>query len=535
MKKSPLFFRTGLSLSGILLILSCNTNRQQSGELPLKPNILICIADDASHMSAYGYSWIKTPGFDRVAQEGILFTNAYTPNAKCAPSRSCILTGRNSWQLEEAANHWCYFPEKFKTFFETLKENGYYTGFTGKGWAPGVAGKINGKPRMLTGDAYQEMKINPPAECISNVDYAENFRSFLKNKPEDKPFCFWYGAHEPHRSYEFKAGIRKGRKKLSDIDSVYSFWPDIDSVRTDILDYAFEVEYFDQHLQKILIILEEQNKLDNTLVIATSDHGMPFPRVKGQAYKYSNHVPLSIMWKNRIEASGRVVDDYVSFIDIAPTILELSQINEKQSGMQSIEGKSLTDIFYSDRSGIINTERDHVLIGKERHDIGRPADIGYPIRGIIKDGYLYIHNFKTERWPGGNPETGYLNCDGSPTKTVILEEHRKLKNVHYWKWSFGKRPEEELYNIDNDPDCINNLANRPQYQERKDTLKVQLFNELKEQDDPRMFGKGDIFDGYPYADTKDTAFYERYIRGEKLPAGWVNKSDFEKKPIQSPD
>ena len=119
MKKSPLFFRTGLSLSGILLILSCNTNRQQSGELPLKPNILICIADDASHMSAYGYSWIRTPGFDKVAQEGILFTNAYTPNAKCAPSRSCILTGRNSWQLEEAANHWCYFPEKFKTFFET--------------------------------------------------------------------------------------------------------------------------------------------------------------------------------------------------------------------------------------------------------------------------------------------------------------------------------------------------------------------------------------------------------------------------------
>lgn len=420
MKTSLFFFRTGLLISGLLLILFCNTNRQQVGELPHKPNILICIADDASHMSAYGYSWVKTPGFDRVAQEGILFTNTYTPNAKCAPSRSCILTGRNSWQLEEAANHWCYFPEKFKTFFETLKENGYHTGFTGKGWAPGVAGKTNGKPRRLTGDPYQKMKTTPPAEFISNIDYAENFRSFLQSKPENKPFCFWYGAHEPHRSYEFEAGIRKGGKKLSDIDRVYSFWPDIDSVRTDMLDYAFEIEYFDQHLQKILTILEKQNKLDNTLVIVTSDHGMPFPRVKGQAYEYSNHVPLSVMWKNRIRTTGRVIDDYVSFIDIAPTILELSQINEKQSGMQSIEGKSLTDIFYSDQSGIINTERDHVLIGKERHDIGRPADIGYPIRGIIKNGYLYIHNFKTERWPGGNPETGYLNCVGSPTKTVIL-------------------------------------------------------------------------------------------------------------------
>jgi len=203
--------------------------------------------------------------------------------------------------------------------------------------------------------------------------------------------------------------------------------------------------------------------------------------------------------------------------------------------MQSIEGKSLIDIFYSDRSGIINSERDHVLIGKERYDIGRPSDIGYPIRGIIKDGYLYIHNFKTERWPGGNPETGYLNCDGSPTKTVILEEKRKFQNVHYWRWSFGKRPEEELYNIDKDSDCIINLANKPQYLEHKDILKAQLLRELKEQGDPRMFENGDVFDRYSYADTKNTAFYERYLRGEKLSTGWVNKSDFENKPIQSPD
>ena len=82
-----------------------------------RPNILFCIADDATykHMGAYGCSWVKTPAFDRVANQGLLFANAYIPNAKCAPSRSCIVTGRNSWQLEEAANHWSYFPVKFKT------------------------------------------------------------------------------------------------------------------------------------------------------------------------------------------------------------------------------------------------------------------------------------------------------------------------------------------------------------------------------------------------------------------------------------
>ncbi len=78
------------------------------------PNILICIADDAGHMGKE-FSWINTPAFDRVAKEGIRFSNAYTPNAKCAPSRACLLTGRNSWQLKEAANHFNNFPAEFKT------------------------------------------------------------------------------------------------------------------------------------------------------------------------------------------------------------------------------------------------------------------------------------------------------------------------------------------------------------------------------------------------------------------------------------
>ena len=104
------------------------------------PNILFAIADDwGVHGGAYGTKWVKTPALDRVARQGILFTHAYTPNAKCAPSRACILTGRNSWQLKAAANHICYFPPEFKTFVEALGEQGYAVGMTGKGWAPGVA------------------------------------------------------------------------------------------------------------------------------------------------------------------------------------------------------------------------------------------------------------------------------------------------------------------------------------------------------------------------------------------------------------
>ncbi len=508
------------------MIYGCNSN---NGKAP-RPNILFCIADDASypHMGAYGCSWVKTPGFDRVAKEGILFTSAYTTNAKCAPSRSCILTGRNSWQLEAAANHWCFFPEKFKTYAEALTENGYFVGYTAKGWAPGIPGEINGKERQLTGIPFNKRKTTPPAEYIAKDDYAANFLDFIESKPKDKPFCFWYGGREPHRRYEFEAGIKKGGKKISDIDSVYSFWPENDTVKTDMLDYAYEIDYFDRHLQKMLKALEERGELDNTLVIVTADNGMPFPRIKGQEYEYSNHLPLAIMWKNGIKNPGRVVDDYISFIDFTPTYLELAGINEKESGMQPVEGKSLTDLFYSKKSGKINPQRDHVLIGKERHDIGRPNDVGYPIRGIVKNDYLYIKNFEPLRWPAGNPETGYLNCDGSPTKTQILQIKRNSENQKYWKWSFGKRPEEELYNVKDDPECMNNLAEKTDFKELKTGLKDQLFNELKKQGDPRMFGKGYIFDEYIYADKKSRNFYERYIKEEKIKAGWVNESDFEK-------
>ena len=151
-----------------------------------------------------------------------------------------------------------------------------------------------------------------------------------------------------------------------------------------MLDYAIEVEHYDNHLGQILETLDKVGILENTIVIATSDHGMPFPRCKGQAYDYSNHIPLAIRWPKGIEGNRRVVEDYVSFADLAPTILETAQIPEERSGMQPITGSSLFDIFSSPKSGQINTKRDFVLVGKERHDVGRPNNRGYPIRGIVK-------------------------------------------------------------------------------------------------------------------------------------------------------
>ncbi len=526
-------FMKHVGLGAMLLGMKSTTTEAAYGK-PKQPNILFAIADDASypHMGAYGCTWVKTPGFDRVANEGILFTRAYTPNAKCAPSRACILTGRNTWQLEEACNHAPLFPAKFITYPEALKKHGYFTGKTGKGWAPGLPGVIDGVPRQLPGQPFDSIKTKAPTKAMASTDYAANFNAFLDAKPADEPWCFWYGGHEPHRRYEYGSGVAKGGKKPSDITKVPDFWPDNETIRNDMLDYAFEIEYFDKHLARMLKAIEERGELDNTLVVVTADNGMPFPRIKGQEYELSNHLPLAVMWGNGIKKPGRVVDDYISFIDFAPTYIEITGLDAKAAGMQPTTGRSLTDIFNSRKSGTVNPERSYVIFGKERHDIGRPNDWGYPIRGIVKNDMLYLQNFEPTRWPAGNPETGYLNCDGSPTKTEILNMRRADPSQDkYWKQSFGKRSKEEMFNVKKDPECITNLADNPEYSKTKQEMKEQLFKELKAQGDPRMMGNGKVFDEYTYTNPKVRGFYERYMSGEEMSAGWVNKTDFEKGPL----
>lgn len=498
-----------------------------------RPNVLFAIADDWSfgHASAYGCKWTQTPNFDRIAKSGLLFTRAYTPNAKCAPSRACILTGRNSWQLEEACNHVIDFPVQFKSFPEALGDAGYTVGMTGKGWGPGHARTSDGKPRQIAGQPFSKLKLTPPAKGISNNDYSGNFGEFLKQADKSKPWCFWYGTIEPHRGYEWQVGIKKAGKKLSDIDVVPSFFPDNETIRTDLLDYAYEVEYFDLHLGKILKAIEEAGELENTIVVVTSDHGMPFPRCKGQAYDYSNHIPLAISWPKGIKKPGRTIRDYISFIDLAPTFLQAANISWDESGMKPSPGRSLFDVFESEKSGQVNPKRDHVLIGKERHDVGRPNDAGYPIRGIVKDNRLLIRNYAIDRWPAGDPITGYLNCDGGPTKTELLNRRRNQGSDNYWSMAFGKRKSLEYFDLEQDPDCVMNIGEQPNRQAEIQDLQQQMVQELLSQNDRRMIGQEEFFEKIPYVNRGNADFYNRFMKGEKVKAGWVNPTDFEKEKL----
>ena len=476
---------------GLLFLSNCKTKEKNTSE-KIKPNILFFIADDASMKSfgAYGDTFISTPEIDKLSKEGLVFKNAYNCNPKCAPARASLVTGMYSWQLKDATNHWPNFPAEFKFYPHLLMEKGYDVGFTGKGWGPGnYATEYN-----PAGPEFNKIKMKPPHKGISNIDYASNFEQFLIDKTDktNTPFCFWFGTKEPHRRYELDSWKKEG-KSLSDAE-IPPFYPDNETIRGDVLDYAVEVEWFDTHIGKAIKSLEKRGLLENTLILISSDHGMPFPRVKGQIYEEGFHVPLVAYWKGKIKA-GRTVDDFVNFPDFAPTILEIA--GEKPH--KQMTGKSFTDIIFSDKSGQIDAKRDHVLLGKERHDIGRAnkdgINLSYPVRAIRNSQYLYAHNIKPERWPVGNPEHGFRNVDPSPTKDVL----EKLKSGNtYYEMSFGLRPEEELYDIIKDPHCMNNLALLSEYNQTCKELRTEMEAELIAQGDPRTLGRGAIFDKYPY-------------------------------------
>ena len=452
---------------------------------PARPNILFIIFDDMGwqHAGAYGCNWVKTPNFDRVAREGVLFKNAFTSNPKCSPCRASILTGRNTWQLKEAVSHNGLFPAGFEVYPDLLEQDGYTVGLTGKGWGPGDFKTQAKRTRNPAGPSFDEFQNTPIASGISRNDSARNFGAFLEKRPKDKPFCFWLGMHEPHRGYELNSGVRLG-KKLPDV-TVPSYLPDMSVVRGDLADYAIEVEWGDAVIGKALAALEASGQLDNTLVVVTSDHGMPFPYVKGQIHEDGFRLPLAMRWGKGIKP-GRVVEDFINVRDFAPTYLELAGLKPHAQ----MTGRSLVSILRSPQSGSIEG-RAEMLIGKERHDLGRPHDLGYPVRALQNKDFLYVHNFHPDRWPACNPETDFGYCDPVPTKVVL-----KTIGGHYFELSFGKRLADELYDLRRDPEGVNNLAYDLAYAGTLETMRSRMMTLLKEEQDPRALGNGAIFDTY---------------------------------------
>jgi N-sulfoglucosamine sulfohydrolase len=287
--------------------------------------------------------------------------------------------------------------------------------------------------------------------------------------------------------------------------TVPAYCPDNDIVRGDLLDYSLEVEYADSHIGRALETLRESGELDNTIVVVTSDHGMPFPYVKGQIIEDGFRLPLAVRWGNVVKP-GRVVDDFVNVRDFAPTFVELAGLQPHPQ----MTGRSLMDILRSEKSGWINASRNVMLVGKERHDLGRPHDWGYPVRAIRTPEFLYVRNYFPDRWPVGNPETDFGNCDPSPTKEVI-----KALGGYYYELCFGRRPADALFRLSDDPECVRNLAHDPAFTAVMDDLRYRMLELLREEQDPRALGNGAVFDTYRNVSSNRRKAYQTWLTGQE--------------------
>ena len=438
---------------------------------PDRPNVLFAISDDQSyaHTGAAGDPASRTPHFDRIAAEGVRFSHAYCCAPSCTPSRSAILTGQEPYRLEEAGNLWSTLRAKFDVFPDILEAAGYEVGFTRKGWGPGID-TAGGRARNPAGERF------------------DDFETFFGQRDAGRPFCFWFGSTDPHRAYEKGSGLRAGMR-LDDV-RVPDFLPDAPEVRSDILDYFFEIERFDRELGDILKRLEQAGELDNTLVIVTSDNGMPFPRAKANLYDYGARVPLAVRWPERV-SGGRVVDDFISFTDFAPTILEAAGA-EKSPQMT---GKSFLSTLVSKASGRVDKSRDRVVLMRERHAVGRAGGLGYPMRAVRTYEHLYIRNHAPDRWPSCDPPR-YREIDDSPTKRYVLDNRESPQVRRYFDLAFAKRPAEELYDMAY-AGQMNNVAGREGYRPIQSRLQALLEEHLQRTGDPRLAGEPP-FDAYPW-------------------------------------
>lgn len=443
----------------------------------VRPNIFFAIADDWSwpHAGAYGDTVVKTPTFDRVAREGVLFNHSFCAAASCTASRAAVLTGQWPHRLESGADLHSTLPAKFAVYPDLLEAQGYSVGHMGKGWAPGFLG---------------DRKRNPAGPAF------KSFTAFLKSVPPGKPWCFWYGSRDPHRPYKDGQGVAGGIKP-ADV-KVPPFLPDVPEVRSDIADYYFAVQRFDHDTGEMVRQIEEAGMLEHTIVVMTSDNGMPFPRAKANCYEYSDHMPLAVRWGEKVKG-GRTVEALVSHTDIAPTFLDAAGVKPPPE----MVGSSMLPLLLDAPAAA--PWRDHAFFERERHANVRQGDASYPMRAVRTGQFLYVKNLRPDLWPAGDPTYWkavgpFGDIDGGPSKAYVLAHKEDPAVAALFSAACDKRPTEELYDLEHDPYALHNVAEYPDFSAQLKQLREQTQKWMTDTGDPRATAGGayDAFDKYPY-------------------------------------
>ena len=457
--------RTSCVLAAVAISLAGICARGETAAAP--PNILFFITDDESAVerSAYGWSKLPTPAFDRVAKDGVLFTNGFTTAPSCAPSRASVLTGRHFWQLEQGGFIQAFIPRKYPTVPQMLADHGYDVAYTGKGWGPGSHPTLGISSESL-GRKFGRETIADPPKGVHDNDYAGNFAKFLKTRDASKPFFFWAGVMEPHEPSGPDNHILLEKEFGVTLDEVSlpPFMEDTPRKRQARANFVYEICLADRHLARMLASLEDRGLLENTLVVVTSDNGTAISdgsqegRGKASPYDLGCHVPLVMMWPARVPG-GRTVTDFVSFADFAPTFLEAAGL----AVPADMTGRSVLPILASGKSGRVEPERNFIITGLEWHGEFDPASRS--CRSIRDDRYAYLVRYAN------------VGTQGQPLETSALVKPVK----------------EEFYDLEKDPWQLHDLAGDPAVAVEQERLANHIREEGARRGDPRFTADMDLF------------------------------------------
>jgi len=413
-----------------------------------KPNIILFIThDQGQFLGSYDFP-LKTPNLDKVAKEGIRFTNHFCTAPQCSPSRGSIQTSLYPHQngLMGLTNRGWNLPATNKTIPMYLRELGYTTHLVGLQHETNFPESLGYDTLGKRGKYFKHV--------TNKLD--SQFLDFLNNhKNDSKPFYANFGTFEVHRPFSlFGNPVSPSEVKTP------PFLPNNEIIRKDLSEFYGAINRTDETIGKIRNYMEESGLIENTLFIYTTDHGSAFPRSKCTLYDPGIKTLLLMnLPSSESFSGGKVIDTSLSNIDILPTLIELGQ-GTSPSG---IEGKSIIPYLKNEEQAV----RDEIFAEKTYHELYDP------IRCIRTKEFKYIYNFEKLDTLYQIPLDILMDYSGQYMKDYINEP----------------RPTEEFYDLRKDPNEFNNIAGSREYNSIQEMLKRKLFDWLKTTNDPILQGR----------------------------------------------
>ncbi|KAL5017930.1 hypothetical protein ScPMuIL_003652 [Solemya velum] len=463
-------------------------------------NVLVMVGDDAGfETQVYNNSVCKTPELNKLAKRSVVFRNAFTSVSSCSPSRSAILTGLPQHQngmygLHHDVHHFMSF-DGVRSLPLLLRQADVRTGIIGK--------KHVGPEWVYPFDFAETEENNSILQVGRNITLMKQLaRKFLQNNT-GQSFFLYIGFHDPHRcghthpelgSFCEKFGNGEGvipdwkpvTYKPSDVVVPY-FIQDTPAARQDIANQYTTISRLDQGVGLMLEELRLSGHLNDTLVIYTSDNGIPFPNGRTNLYDPGIAEPLLVSSPFDQKRWGEITDEMVSLVDILPTVLDWFGLKYPEYKLLKnpvhLTGKSLLPILESKQK----QNWDKVYASHNLHEV----TMYYPMRVLRTPQYKLIHNLNS-KMPFSIDQDFYI----SPTFQDLLNRTRKGEKTHWFKTlsKYYYREPWELYDILSDPKELHNLAEKKEFEDVLKKLKLNLLNWQNVTSDPWICAPGGVLE-----------------------------------------